>query len=550
MKKADFAAIAKLSASKFKSVDAKTALEDDGAVEPNAIQNDSIELSMQTSVEETSFSMEGSLAEDAPDREGSVEDDSFDLSQFGLDNFPETEVTFSADSASATAEAGSVSIDGLSIDYQLIDDLYNRIGDKNRALLSQILTEITPQLTEEFDRVVKVELNQMNLNADQKRVIAEIIGDRVLGLGPLEVLMRDRDVTEIMVNAPDKVFVAKKARIYKTEIKFKDNDDLSNLANRIGIWGKKQVTSAEPIIDSKLPNGSRVHIVRPPASSNGSTVITIRKSPDKVNRVNLEDLLAGQALSDQMLRFFKMVVLGKGNVLICGETDAGKTTFIRGVAGFIREDERIIVIEDTAELGLANDHVISLEAQHRGEETSVSVHDLLLGTLRMRPDRLILGEVRGVEGADMIESMQSGQRGGMTTIHAGSPDDAEDRLTIMISKALPTLSENAMRKMIHNALDIMIFIRKLPDYTRKITRVVEVLPITRDNPGGGFRDLFEFRYTDVHYDEEGYVDKIEGEHIYMGEHLSDEKLRRYFEFGAKIPEEFGKVKMVKVEVGS
>lgn len=376
---------------------------------------------------------------------------------------------------------------------------------------------------------------------EQKEELFKQIAAEVLGIGKVQSLMDDRDVTEIMVVDTNRVFCIVKGVQRLTDIVFDDRAEIQNLANSIAGSIGKEINLDNPHCDAKLSNGTRVHMIIPPASANGCTIITMRKPPSATKPIGINKLVEYLAMTVDMVEFLKMCVRGKANIILYGETNSGKTTVTRAMSNFFHPDERVISLEDTQELNLTNFHYIPLEAvKKENASKNIGIHELFVDVLRMSPDRLIVGEVRGAEGGDMIEAFQSGQRGGITTLHAGSPDQVTTRLVIMMSRAKFGISEAVMKQMIHDSIDIMIQCRRLPDGTRKITRVTEVLPIGYAERHGidPFKDIFKYDQTDLVEDPNGKITQVLGNHHYKG-HLSYEKRLRYFEFGVRIPEKFG-----------
>lgn len=430
-------------------------------------------------------------------------------------------------------------------DPGLLDEIKTELVSKHSDLFSTISLdgENRERVRKVIHDTVATKSNTKKLNNDQQEILERLLFAQVAGIGKLQPLMDDPDVTEIMVVGEDKIFCIANGKQRLTDIKFQSKDEVKDLAvsivNKIG----RELNNDKPRCDAKLDNGTRVHAVIPPASANGDTIITMRKPPGATRPIGIKELVAVQSLSLDMVEFFKMCVEGRANIILYGETNSGKTTFIRAMANFFDPYERIITLEDTQELNLPNYHYVPLEAVKRSDEKrNIGIHDLFVDTLRMSPDRLIIGEVRGKEGGDLIEAFQSGQRGGMTTLHAGSPKQVVTRLVIMMSRAQLGISETIMRQMIHDSIDIVVQCRKLPDGTRKITRVTELIPLDEAERKGipPFRDIFKFEQYEIKRDEKGKIVKIVGEHKYKA-HLSSEKLTRYFEFGVDIPPKFGSV---------
>jgi pilus assembly protein CpaF len=330
-------------------------------------------------------------------------------------------------------------------------------------------------------------LPQRELN----RIVNEV-SDDVVGFGPIESLLKDPTVTEVMVNGPDDVFVEREGRIERVRDRlFEGEEPVMHLIERIvGPLGLR-VDHASPWVDARLPDGSRVHAIVPPLSLRGPT-LTIRKfSPAPIT----PDLLVERAsIGPRMMRFLLSCVRGRANMVVSGGAGSGKTTMLGILTTAIRDDERVITIEDAAELRLANPHVVSLEArpanvEGRGE---VSVRDLVRNALRMRPDRIIVGEVRGPEAFDMLQEMNTGHNGSMSTIHANSARDALARVENMVMMANVNLPSRAIHGQMVSALDLIVQIERMRDGTRRVTEVSEVVGMEQDIITLG--TLFAFKY--------------------------------------------------------
>jgi pilus assembly protein CpaF len=303
-------------------------------------------------------------------------------------------------------------------------------------------------------------------------LIHEII-DEAIGLGPIEPLLRDDTVTEIMVNGPYDILVEKNGKIQRTNLQFINEHSLRNIIGRIvGPLGRR-VDESSPMVDARLLDGSRVNVVLPPLAIKGPTV-TIRKFSKK--KFSFHDLIEKGSITTEAARFIDFCVKVKKNILIAGGTGSGKTTLLNCVSGSIPSNERIITIEDAAELQLSQAHVITLEARPSNIEGAgkISIRDLLKNTLRMRPDRIIIGECRGEEALDMLQAMNTGHDGSLTTLHANSPRDALSRLETMILMAGFDLPLRAIREQIASSVDLIIYVRRFADGTRRVTNITEI----------------------------------------------------------------------------
>jgi pilus assembly protein CpaF len=303
-------------------------------------------------------------------------------------------------------------------------------------------------------------------------LVHEII-DEAIGLGPIEPLLKDDAITEIMVNGPYEILVEKNGKIQKTNLQFINDHSLRTIIGRIvGPLGRR-VDESSPMVDARLPDGSRVNVVLPPLAIKGAT-ITIRKFSKK--KFMFSDLIDRNSISLEASKFIDFCVKVKKNILIAGGTGSGKTTLLNCVSASIPSHERIITIEDAAELQLSQSHVITLEARPSNIEGAgrVSIRDLLKNTLRMRPDRIIIGECRGEEALDMLQAMNTGHDGSLTTLHANSPRDALARLETMILMAGFDLPLRAIREQIASSVDLIVYVKRFSDGSRKVTNVTEI----------------------------------------------------------------------------
>lgn len=331
------------------------------------------------------------------------------------------------------------------------------------------------------------------------RFITELL-DEILGLGPLEELMRDPTITEIMVNAPDKVYIERAGKIVKTKYRFRDEDQIIQVIKRIVAPLGRRIDESVPLVDARLKDGSRVNAIIPPLAVSGPT-LTIRRFSQKP--FTDKDLIAKGSISPEMVEFIKACVLLRKDIIISGGTGTGKTTFLNMCSGYIPEDERIITVEDTAELKLQQEHWVRLESRPPNIEGKgeVTIRDLVRNCLRMRPDRIIVGEVRGAEALDMLQAMNTGHEGSLATIHANSPRDALTRLEAMCLMAGADLPIWALREMIASAVHIIVQLTRFSDGSRKVTSIVEITG--REETQILTHELFKFVQTGV--DENGKV---------------------------------------------
>jgi len=330
--------------------------------------------------------------------------------------------------------------------------------------MERVLHAVTEQLA----------LDRTPLTRDERRRIVREITDDVLGYGPLEPFLRDDSVTEVMVNAHDLIFVEREGRLERADASFVDNAHLLRIIDKIVSQVGRRVDESSPMVDARLPDGSRVNAIIPPLSLKGPT-LTIRKfSRDPYT---MDDLINFNSLTPQAAQFLAACVKGKLNVLISGGTGSGKTTMLNAMSSFVPADERIVTIEDAAELQLQQEHVITLESRPPNIEGQgeIRIRELVRNSLRMRPDRIIVGEVRGAETLDMLQAMNTGHEGSLTTIHANSPRDALSRLETLVLTSGVDLPLRAIREQISSAFDLLVQITRLVDGSRRISHITEVL---------------------------------------------------------------------------
>ena len=333
-------------------------------------------------------------------------------------------------------------------------------------------------------------LEGYDLSNIERSHIFNLIDDEINGLGPISELLTDNNITEIMVNGPKDVYVEIDGKLVKdNSVSFINDDHIIRTIQRlIGPLGRT-IDSSNPMVDSRLTDGSRINAVIPPLSVNGP-VITIRKF--KRNMTSIDDLLRVGTLTAEMATFLESAVQGKLNIIVCGGTGSGKTTLLNILSSFIGNNERIITIEDAAELKLEQEHVISLETrtENYNNNSAITIRDLVINALRMRPDRIIVGECRGKEAFDMLQAMNTGHDGSLTTLHANGVVDALNRLETMVLMSGMDIPINAIREYIENAIDLVINIERMHDGKRKITNISEVVGF--DNDMIKLNPIFEF----------------------------------------------------------
>jgi pilus assembly protein CpaF len=317
-------------------------------------------------------------------------------------------------------------------------------------------------------------LNRM----ERERLIDEVL-DETFGFGPLEVLLKDPTISDILVNGASKVYVERRGKLEKTDVKFRDNDHLLQIIDRIVSKVGRRVDETSPMVDARLPDGSRVNAIIPPLALDGPSM-SIRRFG--ANPLRLEDLLNYKAFTPEMAMLMEACIKARLNLVISGGTGCGKTTLLNTLSAFIPHDERIVTIEDAAELQLQQDHIVRLETRPANIEGkgAVLTRDLVKNALRMRPERIIIGECRGPEALDMLQAMNTGHSGSMTTLHANTPRDAQARLETMIMMAGLDLPIKAMRQQICSAVDLIVQANRLQGGPRKITSIVEVMNMEQD----------------------------------------------------------------------
>ncbi|MBE7637286.1 CpaF family protein [Sneathiella sp. P13V-1] len=337
----------------------------------------------------------------------------------------------------------------------------------------QLLVKIN-EAVEEIVESAKLPINWK----EQTNAALELLND-IVGLGPIETLLDDKQVTDVLINGYAAIFVERNGLLEKTDMAFRDEHHLLNVAKRIALTAGRRVDESSPMVDARLIDGSRVNIIIPPLSVHG-TIISIRKFPN--HKISLNDLVAYGAMSEDMMHFLKFAAKIRLNILISGGTGSGKTTILNALSGCISEGERIVTIEDAAEINLQQPHVISLETRQRNMEGGgeVSQRDLLRNALRMRPDRIIIGEVRGPESHEMLQAMNTGHDGSMSTVHANSPRDAMLRVEDLVLSYQSNFNPLAVRRQIGSALDLVIHVVRDFGGRRYVQSISEVQGMEND----------------------------------------------------------------------
>ncbi|CAN5744903.1 CpaF family protein [soil metagenome] len=398
-------------------------------------------------------------------------------------------------------------------------ELHERISSGGRPVASQqepfsdlknkvhmaVISELGPQLfnvsidpTELRNRVMADVRRHLNDEAglareDRDRLTAEILDD-ILGYGPLERLIADDSITEIMCNGPDDVWIERGGKLYETTVRFTDESHLRRIINKIVSQIGRRIDEASPMVDARLPDGSRVNAIIPPLSLSGP-LMTIRKFSKR--RLTLEDMINIGSISEESAEFLSRCIEAQLNVLVSGGTGSGKTTLLNALSASIPNNERIVTIEDAAELQLKQRHVLRLEARPPNIEGEghIPIRDLVRNSLHMRPDRILVGEVRGAEALDMLQAMNTGHDGSLSTVHSNSPRDALHRIETMVMMAGYDLPLRAIRQHVSAALDLLVHIDRMEDGSRRITAITEVLRMESDVIQ--LQDIFEFEIESV-----------------------------------------------------
>jgi pilus assembly protein CpaF len=404
----------------------------------------------------------------------------------------------SVSNTNSTIRSGSMSMGGNGQSSKSFEDLKRIIHSKlvDKLDLSRVSDLAGETLRREIRLVVERLCDTENplLNRmERERLIDEVL-DETFGFGPLEMLLKDPTISDILVNGPYKVYVERRGKLEKTDVKFRDNDHLLQIIDRIVSKVGRRVDETSPMVDARLPDGSRVNAIIPPLALDGPS-LSIRRFG--ANPLKLEDLLNFKAFTPEMAMVLEACIKARLNIVISGGTGCGKTTLLNTLSSFIPHDERIVTIEDAAELQLQQDHIVRLETRPANIEGkgAVNTRDLVKNALRMRPERIIIGECRGPESLDMLQAMNTGHSGSMTTLHANTPRDAQARLETMIMMAGLDLPIKAMRQQISSAVDVIIQANRLQGGPRKLTSITEVLGMEQDMII--MQDIFRFKQLGI-----------------------------------------------------
>src|SRR5580693_4655343 len=385
--------------------------------------------------------------------------------------------------------------EGYTPEYQELKfTLHRKLLDRiNLEALSYMAGErVRTEIRAAVAKLVEEEKTPLSL-VEKDRVIEEIL-DEVFGLGPLEPLLQDPTVSDILVTTPKLVYVERGGKLYRTPVEFKDDAHLLRIIEKVVARVGRRVDESSPLVDARLPDGSRVNAAIPPVAVDGP-LLSIRRFGR--HALKGEDLVAKLAMTEGMLELLKGCVKARLNILICGGTGSGKTTLLNALSSYIPEDERIVTIEDAAELKLQQTHVARMETRPANVEGVGAIHirQLVINALRMRPDRIIVGEVRAEEALDMLQAMNTGHDGSLTTIHANTPRDGVARLEVMVGMGNANMSARAIRQQVASAVDVIVQVSRFSDGSRKLTHITELVGLEGDQVT--MQDIFLFEKSGV-----------------------------------------------------
>jgi pilus assembly protein CpaF len=414
-----------------------------------------------------------------------------------------------AEREACTGDAAQSKVEGFEasvhkIKEQVLPRLLERVDPEAAATLTK------DELAEEFRPIISEVLAELkiNLNRREQFALEKVLVDELLGFGPLEELLSDPAISDIMVNGPDQTYVERKGRLEIAPIQFRDEEHLFQIAQRIVNRVGRRVDQTSPLADARLPDGSRVNVIVPPLSLRG-TAISIRKFSAKP--ITLDIMAKGGSMSEKMATALKIAGACRFNIVISGGTGSGKTTMLNALSKMIDPGERVLTIEDAAELRLQQPHWLPLETRPANLEGQgeITIRDLVKNALRMRPDRIILGEIRGSECFDLLAAMNTGHDGSMCTLHSNSPREALGRMENMVMMGDIKMPKEAISRQIADSVDLIIQVKRLRDGSRRVTNVTEVIGM--EGPVIVTQELFKFEYL-----EEGADGKIVGEYRSLG----------------------------------
>lgn len=424
--------------------------------------------------------------------------------------------------ASATQRFGHV------ISHEIKANVHRRLLETMDLVEAQNLP--IAELYEECSRRVDGLLNEQDcpLSTPEKDQLLREVMNEIFGLGPIEEFLRDADISDILVNGPHQIYIERFGILEKTDVRFRDDDQLLQMIQRIAMRVGRRIDESSPMLDARLADGSRVNAVIPPLSLDGP-ILSIRRFG--TIPISMEKLIELETFTEEMATFLEVCVRCKMNILISGGTGTGKTTLLNVLSKWIPAQERVVTIEDAAELQLQREHVVRLETRPANIEGKgeIAQRDLLRNSLRMRPDRIIIGEVRGSEALDMLQAMNTGHEGSMTTVHANNPRDAFRRIENMVSMAGLNFPIHAIREQVCSALNILIHVGRLSGGRRKVVNIAEVTGMEGDMIL--LQDVFHFRQSGV-----GADGHAEGQFEACG--IRPQMVRRLEEEGIHMPEDF------------
>ena len=446
------------------------------------------------------------------------------LEKLGRGNQPNVQVQIFATISSETVDN----------DYQTIKQSVHKIIVEQMTPTEQMVLSAVQQDAAEVEQVIGnyvdkvLEDNPFAVPVSERGRIVSDLRDEMLGLGPIESLLKDPSITEIMVNGPKKVFIERMGKLQLSGVQFHDDAHVMNIIERILSPIGRHIDESTPLVDARLKDGSRVNIIIPPLALCGPC-ITIRKFAQKA--LSVENLISFGTLDRKMADFIRACIQARINILVSGGTGSGKTTTLNVLSSFIPENERIVTIEDAAELKLQQTHVVTLESRPANIEGSgqITIRDLVKNALRMRPDRIIVGEVRSGEALDMLQAMNTGHDGSLTTAHANTPRDALSRLETMVLMAGFEMPVRAIREQISSAIELILQQSRLKDGSRKITYITEVQHMEGDVITT--QDLFRFEQTGM--DADG---KLTGHFVSTG--MQPSCMEKFQTNGVELPEDF------------
>jgi pilus assembly protein CpaF len=393
---------------------------------------------------------------------------------------------------------------------RLVDDRASRYlelkGRVHQELLNKLnlerLTQISradaePEIRSVIGTILDRESATMPLSLFERETISSDVLDELFGLGPLELLLKDGGISDILVNRADQIYIEREGRIEQTDVVFRDDKHLMQIIERIVSAVGRRIDESSPMVDARLQDGSRVNVIIPPLALDGP-VMSIRRF--RTDRLGADDLVERESLTAPMLDFLKGAIGARLNIIVSGGTGAGKTTMLNVLSSFISSSERVVTIEDAAELTLRQRHVVRLETRPPNIEGKGAIRQrhLVINALRMRPDRIIVGEVRGEEALDMLQAMNTGHDGSLTTIHANSPRDALYRLDTMIAMANLNIPDRAVRQQVASAVNLVIQVTRLTDGTRRVTSVAEITGMEQDVIA--MQEIFVFHQNGINAD--------------------------------------------------